>query len=704
VHSRAPFILGYGMACLSTVVVTSLALLLKSGLGQGTPILFLAAVMISAWYGGLGPGLVATVLSVLSNDYFFIDPRYSFAVHSVSDILQLVIFAAVAILINILTSAQHRAERVLRESAEAVRLIVKGALDGVITTDAQGLITGCNPQAEKMLELGSAELVGKRLFPTIFPSATGQEPGLSFDPSALEGSRSILNRRVELTAERPGGTRFPAELALIPSTVGGRVSYCAFIRDITNLKEEQERMKAGQNLLEKKVRERTSWLGLLYDVTRSANEAESLDQAFKVTVERLCQDSPWQYCQVYRLTDQIPPELVPTAYWSSRDPGRFDDFRRATQGLRFGCGQGLPGRVLETGRAEWVADLKSAPSTEALSMAIASGMSSAIAFPVKVGPEVVAVIETLSRDPVEESRMWLDLLGTVGLELGQVAGRHRLQEGFTNAVWQQQQAIAQELHDNLGQTLTAVGFLGKTLSQKIKGPDDSRILQRMNQGIGEAIDQIRDLAKGVSPVELHAEGLMSALAQLAVQIESVYGVPCSWECPRAVLVDNDQAALHLFRIAQEALTNAIKHGRPRRAKIALEEVDGSIVLGVSDDGAGFQEAGQAAAGSGLSIMRYRANVLGGTLRVESAAGEGTRVTCRFPRGVIGIRGRPIQPPDLFGIKASSLNPERNRSEGIAPEPGKPNGPELAPDPREILPRPGSPGFPIPISDAPQVRP
>src|SRR5206468_4252280 len=139
--------------------------------------------------------------------------------------------------------------------------------------------------------------------------------------------------------------------------------------------------------------------------------------------------------------------------------------------------------------------------------------------------------------------------------------------------------------------------------------------------VREAILQTRLVARGLSPVVLESEGLMSALQELADYTERMFRVACHFQCQAPVLVDDHAIATHLYRIAQEAISNAIRHGRASRLRICLEESNQQITLEIRDNGAGLPKDLTRAKGMGLRIMGYRATMVGGTLTVQNAPGE-----------------------------------------------------------------------------------
>jgi two-component system CheB/CheR fusion protein len=120
---------------------------------------------------------------------------------------------------------------------------------------------------------------------------------------------------------------------------------------------------------------------------------------------------------------------------------------------------------------------------------------------------------------------------------------------------------------------------------------------------------------------------MSALRLLSEATSSAYPIDCRFNCPQPVLVENNQIAVHLYRIAQEAVTNAAKHGHPSRISILLGTTDDGLTLSVTDDGTGFVRKESGSEGIGLRIMRYRAAAIGASFRVENAPGGGTSITC-----------------------------------------------------------------------------
>jgi PAS domain S-box-containing protein len=215
-----------------------------------------------------------------------------------------------------------------------------------------------------------------------------------------------------------------------------------------------------------------------------------------------------------------------------------------------------------------------------------------------------------------------------------ITERRRLQQSILEVSGREQRRIGQDLHDGLGQHLTGIAFMSKVLEQKLaersipETADADKILRLVN----EAISRTRELARGLSPVVSEAHGLMSALGQLSNEIEDLFRISCRCECDDPVLINDVNLSTHLYHIAQEAVNNAIKHGKATHIVIRLGASNESGMLTISDDGAGFSNAAPKESGMGLHIMAYRANMIGGTLQVGPGESGGAKVACTFPLG------------------------------------------------------------------------
>jgi signal transduction histidine kinase len=195
---------------------------------------------------------------------------------------------------------------------------------------------------------------------------------------------------------------------------------------------------------------------------------------------------------------------------------------------------------------------------------------------------------------------------------------------------EERQRIGADLHDNLGQHLTAIELLCHSLRQDLQHqpPLESQMAQ-ICRYLQEAVAQTRQLARGLMPVSLEAEGIRDALAELARRM-SQGSLHCEFICAPSVEVRDNNVANQLYRIAQEAINNATKHGGAKEITVKLSQRKNILKLEVEDDGHGFREAKETTAGLGLEIMRHRADVIGATLEISSTPNKGVRITCSLP--------------------------------------------------------------------------
>jgi len=213
-----------------------------------------------------------------------------------------------------------------------------------------------------------------------------------------------------------------------------------------------------------------------------------------------------------------------------------------------------------------------------------------------------------------------------------VTEERRLHEALAGASKLERQKIGQDLHDVIGQNLAGLAFMSQLLHRNLAaaGRPEAADAGKIEAIANRAVSLARSLARGVAPVAVGPDGLRNALEALAADVENMYGVACSLRCDGSGEVHNDHAADHLYYIAQEAVRNAITHGRARRIVIRLRTSDGRVTLSVRDDGTGIPERHQRKPGMGMRFMRHRAAAIGGFLSVRRLPGSGTLVTCWAP--------------------------------------------------------------------------
>lgn len=210
-----------------------------------------------------------------------------------------------------------------------------------------------------------------------------------------------------------------------------------------------------------------------------------------------------------------------------------------------------------------------------------------------------------------------------------ITERKRLEKEVLEATENERRHIGRDLHDSLGQKLLGVGFLIKALQQELatQGLPQAAEAERIVTLINDALTQSRRLAKGLYTLELESNDLASAVNHLVDDVRSTSGVACEFHGSGPFIVSDKAIAMHVFRIVQEALNNAVKHSQGRKVDVSFASHG---VITISDDGVGIPETALEAEGMGLKVMRYRANMVGASLDIQRGAEGGTVVSCILP--------------------------------------------------------------------------
>jgi two-component system, LuxR family, sensor kinase FixL len=196
----------------------------------------------------------------------------------------------------------------------------------------------------------------------------------------------------------------------------------------------------------------------------------------------------------------------------------------------------------------------------------------------------------------------------------------------------ERQRIGRDLHDSLGGMLTGAALLSKALAHRLatKATAEAALAEEIVRCINDSIGQARAAAHGLFPVELNAGGLVAGLREFAAETTKRSGIPCRLKAAKGLLISDASVASHLFRIVQEAVNNAIRHGEARHVSIHLGRTGDQIRLEIRDDGKGLPARQVVGRGLGLRTMKYRAGIIGARFALESANGHGTVVSCLVP--------------------------------------------------------------------------
>jgi signal transduction histidine kinase len=229
----------------------------------------------------------------------------------------------------------------------------------------------------------------------------------------------------------------------------------------------------------------------------------------------------------------------------------------------------------------------------------------------------------------ELSRAFAAMAGSVTAHEEQ---RARMEKQVLEAGERERRRLGHELHDGLGQRLTAAALAADALAGSLAaaGREEATRATEMGRHLRAAIKESRQLSHGLAPVGIEQGGLVNALAEMAGSIDAADKTRVVFECEPADLTCFGETASHLFRIAQEAVNNALKHAGPREIRIGLLRCADRLALEVEDDGEGMPETLPPDAGMGLRVMRHRAHLLGGQLALSAAPAGGTLLRCEVP--------------------------------------------------------------------------
>ncbi|MGB7790914.1 MAG: chemotaxis protein CheB [Terrimicrobiaceae bacterium] len=538
---------------------------------------------------------------------------------------------AVIFLVNIDQIKEAEQER--QELSETLATLFESSPDAVMTVNAPGRIERVNGQAEKMFGYDRRELLGKpvaKLMSGQFPKAPGKRrPGSTATAVGLE-----------LMARRKDGSKFPVEIMLSPLSLAGAEGMIATVRDITQRKRVEQTLSQSREELETRVAERTAELSTERTNTVVALETRAGQQAALAGLSQRALEGAvlatllddvvrlvpailgCEFCKVMELLPSGKALLLRAGIgWKKGSAGSVQvaTGRKSQEGFTLLSNAPV---IVEDLRAE--KRFRSPPLL--FDRHVVSGLS--VIIHGRRQPYGVLAAHTTQRKGFTNDDV--HFLQSVANVLAAAIERRELEEELLNISSNEQRRIGQDLHDGLCQHLAGVEFKTAALAKQLahdpaKGGHAASIVELIRSGARQAWM----LARGLSPVTLESHGLMSALRELAANSGKLFQITCRFDCPRPVLVANNAVAMHLYRIAQEAITNAVKHGHARSVVVSLSRVRNSAILAVTDNGTGLPRDLRTVQGMGLRIMKYRADTIGAILTIEPAKRKGTNVLCQF---------------------------------------------------------------------------
>jgi PAS domain S-box-containing protein len=488
--------------------------------------------------------------------------------------------------------------------AAAMRLaaVVRSSRDAVVAKDLNGIITDWNQSAQRIFGYKPKEIIGKSI--------------LTLIPRERQFEESEILRRIrrgesidhyETVRRRKDGRLIDASLTISPikDPEGKIVGVSKIARDITHRKLEERRLAEQTRLLDlthdaifiSDMRHRiTFW-------NRGAKElyGYSAEEALgRVTHELLCTESD-------QSIGQIRKKLERDGRWSGELAHQCKDGSKVVVMSRWSLDRddrGKPLSILETNT-----DITTRKRAEL----VLQRSKEALERMVEQRTKQLRVTNTELKSEIERRK---------GLEGDILAVSDR-----------EQQRLGQELHDGLCQHLTAVAFMARSISLRLKNHRviDAADIDKIAQLVNDAATDTRDLSRALHRVDVDSAGLVTALQDLVDR--EIWKTPCRLEVKPSFCINDDVVAAQLYRIAREAVINANKHAQAREIVVELEHSRRKMVLRVIDDGVGFPNEQRLTQGLGFHIMKYRAQSIGGRLEIDSLK-RGTCVSCYLPDGAV----------------------------------------------------------------------
>ena len=210
--------------------------------------------------------------------------------------------------------------------------------------------------------------------------------------------------------------------------------------------------------------------------------------------------------------------------------------------------------------------------------------------------------------------------------------RRRLEHQILDLSERERQAFGHELHDVVCQELASITIAGNLLTRKLaaKGLMEAEQAREITRMVDGALNRARSVARGFFAAGFSVMGLAEALREIARNVTERTGVNCTVAWQDNLLIQDEEVAMHFFRIAQEGIQNALKHAEPSNIRVSLDCVADKVRLVVEDDGVGFTEPDRPTQGLGLRIMRHRTSLIGGDMHIEAVSPHGTRIICSIP--------------------------------------------------------------------------
>lgn len=367
-------------------------------------------------------------------------------------------------------------------------------------------------------------------------------------------------------------------------------------------------------------------------LVRAASEQEMLDRVCRVLMDIWGARLAWA-----GIAENDAKKTVRVAAHAGSDEGYLE--KLAVTWADEPRGRGPSGTAISTQKVVIIRDIPTNPHFAPWREdALKQGYASMIALPLLSDNHCLGalMIYSTQRNAFndEEGELLQQLAGdlTYGIiALRTRAERNRLQGELLAISERTTQFIAQELHDGICQHLAGTAMMSKLMERQLaeKNAPEAETARQICELLRTGLEELRNLSHGLHPVKGESNGLMDGLKIMAETVTKLFHIRCSFRCTTPVYIDSEGIATHLFRIAQEAVNNAIKHGQADRVHISLCYTEEGTALSIRDNGVGIPQK-TPSTGMGMQIMKYRASTIGATVSLRRAGKRGTLVRCILP--------------------------------------------------------------------------
>ncbi|NCF27042.1 MAG: response regulator [Gammaproteobacteria bacterium] len=558
----------------------------------------------------------------------------------------------------------------IEASEKRIAAIIEASPDGIVTIDRKGTIQSFNKSAESTFGYEAAQVIGKNV-KILMPKPVALEHDYyleRFDPTR---SSKVVGNSIEVEGMREDGNLFPLELSVEKVQVGEDIIFIALLRDISDRK----RAEVESRLLDR--------------VTAIAAETDSFEAALQRTIDMTCELIGWPVGHAYVWSDDSD-RLVPTSIWYFRDADEFEEFRRVTEGTEFAVGEGLPGRVAQSGEPVWIEDLKADPNFPRNKLMKDLGVSSAFALPVEIDGFVVAVLEFFVDKALGADESLLQLMRGVGGQLGRVFERRKAAEELERASEAAEAAneaksafLANMSHEIRTPMNAIIGLSDLCLRTDLtpKQQDYLRKVHASSQSLLGIINDILDFSK-IEAGKLDMESIPFALEDVLDNLATTASVKTQEKglellfsqapnVPATLMGD----PLRLGQVLINLTNNSVKFTEAGEVVVSVDILEQSedkatLEFSVRDTGIGmspeqqgrlFQSFSQAdtsttrkygGTGLGLAISKQLVEMMGGKIWVESEPGKGStfKFTVTLQKGTEQETRSHEPGPDLRGMR------------------------------------------------------